>query len=61
MDADNEIPENYQIDAWKNGRETLYVARLILQGEVGAESHEMTEDEAKMFGMRYARNIIFLL
>ena len=51
VDEDNDEPNSRQLDAWKRGEYTLYVARLVLPVEVGMASHEMTEDEAEMFGI----------
>ena len=51
VDEDNEEPSDRQLQAWKRGEYELYAARLVLPIEVGAESHEMTEEEAEMFGI----------
>lgn len=51
VDVDNDIPSDSQIEAWKRGEETLYIADLYLALEVGGGSHEMTEDEAEAFGL----------
>ena len=49
VDNDNEIPSDSQIEAWKRGEETLYIAEMYLSLEIGAV-HDMTDDEAESFG-----------
>lgn len=49
VDNDNEIPSDSQIEAWKRGEETLYIADMYLSLEIGAV-HDMTDDEAESFG-----------
>lgn len=51
VNNDNMEPGEYEYEAWKNGEETLYVADMRLNLEVGSV-HEMTDDEAKMFGIK---------
>ena len=51
VDEESEEPSDRQLEAWKRGEYELYAARLVLPIEVGAESHEMTEEEAEMFGI----------
>ena len=49
VDNDNEIPSDSQIEAWRRGEETLYIADMYLSLEIGAV-HDMTGDEAESFG-----------
>lgn len=50
VDVDNSKPTDAQIDAWQRGEEKLYVADMYLDIKVGTV-HEMTEDEARDFGI----------
>lgn len=50
VDDDNETPMEGQIEAWKRGEENLYIADMFLSVEVGSESHDITDEEAEMFG-----------
>lgn len=50
VDNDNYVPDEEQVDAWKRGEEKLYIADMYLSIEVGCASHDITDDEAEMFG-----------
>lgn len=50
VNNDNEEPSKAEIEAWKNGGETLYDASLVLRLDCVMDEHEMTEDEAEAFG-----------
>ena len=50
VDVDNSKATDAQIDAWQRGEEKLYIADMYLDIKVGTV-HEMTEDEARDFGI----------
>ena len=50
VNNDNEEPSKAEIEAWKNGEETLYNAHLYLSVSCVMDEHEMTDDEAEAFG-----------
>ena len=52
VDNDNYAPDEEQVDAWKRGEEKLYIADMYLPIEVGCASHDITDDEAEMFGFK---------
>ena len=51
VNADNDIPTQEELEAWKRGELELYVAHLWVRLDVGATTHMMTEDEAEAFGL----------
>lgn len=51
VNADNDIPTQEELEAWKRGELELYVAHLWVRLDVGASTHMMTEDEAEAFGL----------
>ena len=51
QNAEGLRPTDAEYEAWRRGEETLYVAHISVYLNVGAEIHEMTEDEAEAFGL----------
>lgn len=51
VNAENEIPTEEELEAWKRGELELYVAHLWVRLQVGSKTHDMTEDEAEAFGL----------
>lgn len=49
--VDNEIPTDADYEAWKRGELELFVAHLWVNLQVGAETHDITDDEAEGFGL----------
>lgn len=51
VNADNDIPTESEVEAWKRGELELYSAHLWVRLQVGSATHDMTEDEAEAFGL----------
>lgn len=51
VNAENDIPTEEELEAWKRGELELYVAHLWVRLQVGSKTHDMTEDEAEAFGL----------
>lgn len=51
VSLENDEPTEEELAAWQNDEFELYSQNLILPVEVGSGTHEMTEDEAKAFGI----------
>lgn len=51
VNADNEVPSEYEYEAWKRGEESLYIADMYLYLGVGSV-HDMTNEEAQAFGIK---------
>ncbi|MBP5433695.1 hypothetical protein [Ruminococcus sp.] len=51
VSLENDEPTEEELAAWQNDEYELYSQNLILPVEVGSGTHEMTEDEAKAFGI----------
>lgn len=51
VDNENLLPSESQIQRWKEGKETLYNAHLSLLLCTIGDIHNMTEDEARKFGL----------
>lgn len=51
VNAENDIPTEEELEAWKRGELELYVAHLWVGLQVGSKTHDMTEDEAEAFGL----------
>lgn len=51
VNAENGIPTEEELEAWKRGELELYTAHLWVRLQVGSKTHDMTEDEAEAFGL----------
>lgn len=50
VNDDNWVADEREIEAWKNGRETLYVADVYVPVQVATKSRDMTYDDVKDLG-----------
>lgn len=51
VNAENEIPTEEELEAWKRGELELYVAHLWVRLQVGSATHDITDEEAEAFGL----------
>lgn len=50
VNDDNWVADEMEIEAWKNGRETLYIADVYVPVQVATKSRDMTYDDVKDMG-----------
>lgn len=51
VNAENDIPTEEELEAWKRGELELYVAHLWVRLQVGSATHDITDEEAEAFGL----------
>lgn len=50
VNDDNWVADEMEIEAWKNGSETLYIADVYVPVQVATKSRDMTYDDVKDMG-----------
>lgn len=50
VNADNWVADEREIEAWKNGREALYIADVYVPVQVTTKSRDITYDDVKDMG-----------